>query len=258
LGYRLQPLQKRTLAQEAFEELLAYVQDGTLRPGDALPSQQELARQLSVSRPVLREAMQRLVAAGLIEIRHGSGCFVARSQLKTALGPLFETFTHERAVEVLELRMIVEVEMAALAATRATADDFARMEAALESVRHLHARGELTVQGSAEFHRALGQASHNSLLAAIAQLLHQPNYLEALRVQLALPDVPAHDYEDHRELLGVIRRGDPERARSAARRHIEIAHGWEQQIAALRREIRDARRGAADGLATAVQGAATR
>src|SRR5215217_1831433 len=63
----LKPVQKRTLTQEAFDQLVAYIQDGTLQPGDALPSQQELARQLSVSRPVLREAMQRLEAAGLIE-----------------------------------------------------------------------------------------------------------------------------------------------------------------------------------------------
>lgn len=232
----LQPLQKRSLAQQAFEQLLAYVQDGTLRPGDALPSQQELARRLSVSRPVLREAMQRLAAAGLIEIRHGSGCYVAQPRHEAVLSSLFDTFTHERALEVLEVRMLIEVEMAALAAMRATPEDISRMEAALERITRLRAAGELTVEGSSEFHRALARASHNTVLDGIAQLLHQSTYLEALRVQLALPDVPAGDYEDHRHLLDVIRLGDPERARIAARRHLEVSHGWERQIGALRGE----------------------
>src|SRR5262245_9873088 len=88
----LQPLQKRSLAQQAFEQLLAYVQDGSFRPGDPLPSQQELARRLTVSRPVLREAMQRLAAAGLIEIRHGSGCYVAQPRHETVFASLFDRF----------------------------------------------------------------------------------------------------------------------------------------------------------------------
>jgi GntR family transcriptional repressor for pyruvate dehydrogenase complex len=232
----LQPLQKRSLAQQAFEQLLAYVQDGSFRPGDALPSQQELARRLSVSRPVLREAMQRLAAAGLIEIRHGSGCYVAQPRHETIFESLFDRFTHERALEVLEVRMLIEVELAALAALRATPTDIARMEAALETIQRLRSAGELTVEGSSAFHRALARASHNSMLDAIAQLLHQSSYLEALRVQLALPDVSAGDYEDHRQLLDVIRLGDPERARVAVRRHLEVSHGWEQQIATLRGE----------------------
>ena len=97
----LKPVQKRTLTQEAFDQLVSYIQDGTLNPGDALPSQQELARQLSVSRPVLREAMQRLEAAGLIEIRHGSGTYVAQPPVESLLDSIFKNYNYEKALECL-------------------------------------------------------------------------------------------------------------------------------------------------------------
>jgi DNA-binding FadR family transcriptional regulator len=234
---QLQPLQKRTLGQQAFEQLLAFVQGGSFRPGDPLPSQHELARRLSVSRPILREAMQRLAAAGVVEIRHGSGCYVAEPPSDGALDALLRDFTHEMALEVLEARMIIDTEIAALAAARATGEDLARMESALAHIRRLRETGSLTVSGDADFHQALARASHNRVLSAIWQLLHQPSYIEGVRVQLALPDVLADDWDNHRALFEAVRSRDPERARATAREHLVSAHGWAHRVDALRREI---------------------
>jgi GntR family transcriptional regulator, transcriptional repressor for pyruvate dehydrogenase complex len=238
---QLQPLQKRTLGQQAFEQLLAFIQSGNFHPGDALPSQHELARSLSVSRPILREAMQRLAAAGVIEIRHGSGCYVTDPIQNGSFDELLGNFTREMTLEVLETRTIVETEIAALAAARASEDDLARMEQALEQIRRLRAQGGLTVSGDADFHRALALASHNRVLTAIWDLLHQPSYIQGIRVQLALPNVVTDDYDNHRLLYEAVRSGDPERARETARVHLGRAHGWAHQIDTLRREI------AADG-----------
>ena len=131
----LKPVQKRTLTQEAFDQLVTYIQDGELHPGDPLPSQHELARQLSVSRPVLREAMQRLEAAGLIEIRHGSGTYIAQPPAESLFDSIFKNYSYEKALEVLEVRLILEAEAAGLAALRATEEDFARMQAAVDKIR---------------------------------------------------------------------------------------------------------------------------
>ncbi len=238
MSLEFRPLNRRTLGQQVFDELLELLQSGQLKPGDALPSQHELARSLSVSRPVLREAMQRLAAAGLVEIRHGSGCYVAQPSHNGSLDVLLASFTREAALEVIETRMIIETEMAALAATRASDRDLRRMEKALASIHRLREQGGLTVPGDVEFHQALAAASHNRVLGALWKQLHQPTYVESVRVQLAMPDVLEDSYDNHRILYDAVRSRDPERARATAREHLERAHGWAQQIDELRRQIR--------------------
>jgi GntR family transcriptional repressor for pyruvate dehydrogenase complex len=233
----LRPVQKRTLTQEAFDQLVAFLQDGSHHPGDALPSQQELADQLGVSRPVLREAMQRLEAAGLVEIRHGSGSYVAHPPAETVFDRVFGKFTHEQALDVLEARGIIEAECAALAAVRATDEDLDRMQQAVDKIRDLSADGDLTVGGADAFHAALTAASHNSVLAAMGQMFQLPNYIQGIRVELALPDISAHEYENHLLLLDAIRRRDPELARARVREHLERSHGSSRQASALRKQF---------------------
>jgi len=233
----LRPVQKRTLTQDTFDQLFSHIQDGGLQPGDALPSQYELARQLSVSRPVLREAMQRLAAAGLVEVRHGSGSYVAHPPVETMFTSVFGKFTYEKAIEVLDVRMLLESEMAGRAALFADESDHARLKHALETIRTLSSAGDLTVSGADEFHRALADAAHNSVLAAIANLLHLPNYIQGIRVELALPDISAHEYESHLKLYEAICTGDPEIARKAAREHLSVSHNSTQQAAGLRRQF---------------------
>jgi GntR family transcriptional repressor for pyruvate dehydrogenase complex len=233
----LQPVQKRTLTQEAFDQLVAYLQDGSFDPGDALPSQQDLADQLGVSRPVLREAMQRLAAAGLVEIRHGSGSYVAHPPAETVFNRVFGKFTHEQALDVLEARFVIEAECAALAAVRATDEDFERMQRAVDRIRDLSGDGDLTVGGADEFHAALTAASHNSVLGAIGQMLQLPNYIQGIRVELALPDISAHEYENHLKVLNALRQRDPDLARATIREHLDRSHGSSRQAAALRKQI---------------------
>ena len=235
----LRPVQKRTLTQETFDQLFSYIQDGGLQPGDALPSQYELARQLSVSRPVLREAMQRLAAAGMVEVRHGSGSYVAHPPIETMFTSIFGKYTYEKAIEVLDVRMLLEVEMAGRAATMADENDHQRLKHALETIRNLSAAGDLTVSGADEFHRALADAAHNSVIAAIAQLLHLPNYIQGIRVELALPDISAHEYESHLKLYKAICTGDQEVARAAAREHLSFSHNSTQQAAGLRHQFEE-------------------
>ncbi|MGH2534814.1 MAG: FadR/GntR family transcriptional regulator [Thermomicrobiales bacterium] len=236
----LQPVERQTLAKVVIERLMEYVRGGTFQPGDALPSQHELARQLSVSRPVLREAMQGLATVGLIEIRPGSGCYVRDLDGLADPDTLFEVFTHDAAIEVLEARMVVEVELAALAAERATEADLRQLEAILARLKRAVRRGQATVQITSDFHQALARAGHNSVLYRMAQRLTRPRITQGLRVEHALPDIAAGEYESHRRLYEAVRSGDPVRARAELRQHLEIAHGWEDQIASLRSGLAEA------------------
>jgi GntR family transcriptional repressor for pyruvate dehydrogenase complex len=234
---QLRPIQKQTLAKAAMQRLLELIQGGSLVPGDALPSQHELARQLGVSRPVLREAMQGLASAGLVEIRAGSGCYVADPTARADPEALFEVVTHEAALETIEARLVVEVELAALAAERMTAADRRAIEAILARLKRAVGRGQQTAAITSDFHRALARAGHNAVLDKMARVLGRPRLAQGVRVEHALPDIAAGEYDSHRKLYEEIGVADPDRARAAMRRHLEIAHGWEDEINALRRRI---------------------
>ncbi len=233
----LRPVERQTLARAAIQRLLELIQGGSLAPGDLLPSQHELARQLGISRPVLREAMQGLATAGLIEIRPGSGCYVRDPDRLTDPDVMFETLTHETALEALEARMVVEVELAALAAARMTAADRGTIESVLARLRRGVARGQPTATITSDFHQALARAGHNTILYKMAHLLARSRRAQGVRVEHALPDIMAGEYDSHRRLFEIVESGDPDAAREAMRQHLEMAHGWEEQIAALQRQI---------------------
>ncbi|MFN8590581.1 MAG: FadR/GntR family transcriptional regulator [Thermomicrobiales bacterium] len=233
-SYRLKPVERQTLAQAVMQRLMDYIVDGGLQPGDPLPSQYQLAEQLGVSRPVLREAMQGLASVGVLEIRPGSGCYVGSSSRATDPAALFEILTHEAALQALEARMVVEVELAGLAAARATESDYADVEAILERLRQALDRGGETAAITSEFHRTLAVSGHNTFLHQMSQLLDQARTAQFSRIEAALPDVKSDEYESHRELLEAIRSGDPALARAAMQRHLEEAHGMEERVSWLK------------------------
>ena len=236
----LRPVERQTLATVVMRRLMDYLQSGSLKPGDALPSQHALARQLSVSRPVLREAMQGLASVGLIEIRAGSGCYVREPDRAADPHAVLAAFAHDSVVELLEARMVIEVELAGLAAQRATDEDFARMEATLARIKRTAARHQPTSQVEADFHRALARAAHNAVLYKMTHLLRQPQIAQGIRVESALRDISGQGYDDHRALFEAVRSGDAGAARRRMREHLETAHGWEEELAALRRRVAEA------------------
>lgn len=230
----LQPVEKRTLTNVVTERLIGYVRSGELRPGDLLPSQHELARQLGVSRPVLREAMQALASIGIVEIRPGSGCYVRDPHVDDEPDALFEAVTHEAAIELLEARMVVEVELAGLAAVRATDDDMRTMERLLTKIKRTVSRGQPTSAVTSDFHTALARAGHNKVLLRMTQIMKRPRQAQGARVEDALPDIGAGEYASHLILYQAVASRDPETARAAMREHLQTAHGWEERIATLR------------------------
>jgi GntR family transcriptional regulator, transcriptional repressor for pyruvate dehydrogenase complex len=233
----LKPIEKQTLARSVLDSLLEHIRSGEIPPGQPLPSQHELARMLSVSRPVLREAMQALAAMGVIEIRPGSGCYVRDPSASLEHDSWDDAFSHESAVEVLEARMVVEVELAGLAALRATERDLDEMSGILERLKRTIARGRATAHITSDFHQALARAGHNRPLYRMSQMLAQARLVQGMRVEHALPDVAEHEYDSHRLLLESVKTRNAETARSSMREHLEIAHGWEERIDTLRREI---------------------
>lgn len=232
---RLKPVERMTLTQIVMQRLMEYITSGDFQPGDPLPSQHSLAEQLGVSRPVLREAMQGLASIGLLDIRPGSGCFVRASTAPANREAMFEILTHGAALEALEARMVVEVELAGLAAMRATSDDFQAVEAVLARLEAAIAEGHQTSEITAELHRILSSAGHNAYLHQMSDLLDRARTMQFSRIEAALPDVTVGEVESHRALYEAIRSGNPERARAAMRDHLQVAHGLEERVSWLKR-----------------------
>ena len=128
----LSPAPRRKLTETVAEQLMAAIRE--LPPGTKVPSERELTKDLGVGRSTVREALNGLAMLGVVEIRHGQGVFVTEEAPAQDSEPSAITAALERGVtnEFIEARLIVEVEVARLAARRRTDEDLARLEAALE------------------------------------------------------------------------------------------------------------------------------
>ncbi|HLV29512.1 MAG TPA: FadR/GntR family transcriptional regulator [Burkholderiaceae bacterium] len=216
----------RTLAQEAVDALTALINAGTLHPGDKLPTESELMQQLGVSRTVVREAMSRLQASGLVETRHGIGTFVAHPPEESFSIPITSVNTAIDAMALLEVRVAVEVEAAALAAQRRSADQLAAIREALDRLITLETRSgssmDASIQADFAFHHSIALATGNAYF---------PKYLAHLgkdsipRSRLLMDEAAHQRYlhklnQEHRLIYLAIQAQDPLAASEAARNHL--------------------------------------
>lgn len=215
---------RRTLSQAIAEELAARIQAGTYGPGDALPTERDLMTQFGVGRSSARESMQALAARGLVDIRPGRGARVVSLRTGEAVpNDLIASLLEGQAVEDLyEFRSCAEVEVAGLAARRATEADLAAIDAALAAYRAAVRRGEDLADADIAFHRALAVAAHNvvfeKVLDGLTDLL---NF--ARREVMSVAWVPNRALREHTRVAKAVAARDVDAARAAMRRHIEGA-----------------------------------
>jgi GntR family transcriptional regulator, transcriptional repressor for pyruvate dehydrogenase complex len=216
----LTPAPRRKLTETVAEQLVAAIRE--LPPGTKVPSERELTKELGVGRSTGREALNGLAMLGIVEIRHGQGVFVSSEPAQMG-EPSSITAALERGVtnEFIEARLIVEVEVARLAARRRTDEDLARLEAALEEQR-ARLRGDLAtlVDIAAHFNVLLADAAHNEVLSAMIESFVGLMVERGPRVY-GLEGFGEWDLQEHRGLYEAVRDRDPERAARLMREHIE-------------------------------------
>ena len=215
----------RSLANLLSEEFENKIRQGLLREGDKLPTESELVRGYDVSRTVVREALSKLQAAGLVETRHGIGTFV----LQPRSGGMFFLDPSELAesvdvLAVLELRISLETESAGLAAQRCTEAQLQAMRAALDDFARSTLLGEDTVAHDFRFHLQIAQATGNRYFADIMNHLGT-TLIPRTRVGMARGTAPNDSYlqrvnREHEEIYTAIARKDAESARAAMRVHL--------------------------------------
>lgn len=210
------------LSAAIVDRIKASIDRGELRPGDRLPPERELARHLGVSRLSVREAIKVLCAMGLLEVRPGEGTFVRRATADSLVDPVLLGHLVEEGtlVELTEVRMVIEVEMAGLAAARATDEDIEALTAIHQRMADQIARGENFLDADREFHVALCEATRNGVLQKVYEgIMDLIDHLRRRTYHVPGVDIRARD--THQAILDAVRARDPAAARDAMRRHME-------------------------------------
>jgi GntR family transcriptional repressor for pyruvate dehydrogenase complex len=212
----------RSVRDHAAAHLTRLILSGRLAPGEYLPPEEEVTRQLGVSRTAYREAISRLEALGLLEVRHGIGTRVAdrsREAVATSLALLLQRRQSGMA-DLLEVRRLLEMETAALAAQRASDEDLAALEAAVATMRDPKVSMEEYISGDLQFHLALAAATHNAVLWALVESLRSVLH-DAIAATYGVDGRTERRLRHHEGILEAVRRRDPAAAREAMALHLQ-------------------------------------
>jgi DNA-binding FadR family transcriptional regulator len=238
---RIRPLAAtHKLSHGLFVQLAEQIKSGKLAPGARLPTEAELTRAARVSRTVVREAVAALRAEGLVITRQGVGAFVSAEATRApfridpdklqSLGEI---------LNVMELRLGVEIESAGLAAERASRAQVRAVGAALEAIGRAAAQGKSAVDEDLALHRAIASATGNPEFVRFLQFIGRhliprrtvsglPEQMGGRRAYLALIQ------EEHRRIYDAIDKRDPGAAREAMRRHLTRSLDRYRKLAAAR------------------------
>jgi GntR family transcriptional repressor for pyruvate dehydrogenase complex len=221
---QIEAIEREPLYARVVEQVRYAIEDGSLKPGDRLPTEQELAGRFGVSRTVIREALGALKVLGLIESKQGAGNYVmqAPSSGQLLVERLWRMIERGNPIQILEARAILEVNIAPLAACRRTELHLNEMLTALDLLEQAIKKGDLAVaQLDVDFHLAVAKATQNPLLIAMTEVglerIHTELW-EAIR-ELGRP-IPRQEYlRQHQALYHAIEKGDPDEARCVAAAH---------------------------------------
>ena len=210
-------------------ELEKRILEGSLKPGDRLASERDLALELGVSRPSLREAIQRLVSKGLLSTRHGGGTHVTDRLEAHFVDPWQEMLNGHPVLQsdLLEFRQMLESNAARLAAERATDADIERLDTVFAKLEAVYASGDLEacINADAAFHQTIAEAAHNimfgHLSASLMRLIHG-HISDNLQHLHARPPLWNKIHAQHRAIWQAIRKHQPEAAARASDHHIEF------------------------------------
>ena len=231
---RQRPIQRKTLAQEMADTLTEEIVSGGLKPGDALPTEPELAEEFQVSRSVVRDATRVLVARGLVSVQHGRGAFVTESQLDAFGEAVLLALRRERA-SVWDVEEFFEhfwPEVFALAAERATEEEvelvaaaadayiaaFEQIAAAEMEQQQENGPEELAMlqERFAEFTAAILDASHNKLVSLLATPIQKLRSARSWEISsMSLEETVELEASGFRNLVSALRAHAPSRAREA-------------------------------------------
>ena len=220
-----EPLKKTRLYEEIVKQIIDKIKSGELKPGDRLPTERDLALQLAVSRTAIREALRSMELMGIIDSRVGGGTFIREMTLENLMDPFAGILSkNERLIiELIEVRMLLEVEIAKLAARKNDEKSMHLLEKSLVLMEKEVAEGGLGLHGDNAFHQALALAADNLAMTSITRLCGEllnttrKAALEALKDRML-------GVEHHKAIFQAVKAGDEEKAGRLMKHHLEVAY----------------------------------
>lgn len=219
--YRL--VRTSRLYEQIVQQIEESILKGTLKPGDQLPAERDLAQRFGVSRTAVREAVKALREKGLVEAYSGRGTFITDGTshaVRQSLDLMVKIGQPEGSTHLAEVRAILEPEIAALAAVRAQDSDLAVMREAVAVMDRAGDDPDAYIEADLDFHLALAEAAANplilSLIDSIVGLLRE----QRLRI-FKVPGGPERGQAHHKRILDAMERRNAEKAREAMKAHLE-------------------------------------
>ena len=215
-------VQTSRLYEQIVQQIEESVQKGTLKEGDQLPAERELAQQFGVSRTAVREAIKALHEKGLVDAFPGRGTFITSGKsnsMRQSLDRILKSGQADGSAHLVEIREILEPEIAALAAARADEEDLATMREAVGVMDNAGQDADAYIEADLDFHLALAEAAANpfilSLIDSIVGLLRE----QRLRT-FYVDGGPERGQFHHKRILAAMERGDVQGAREAMQAHL--------------------------------------
>ena len=230
MPHKLKPIKPKRISDQVFDQLRELIFRGEFKTGEKILTERELAEAFGVSRTSVRDAINKLVVMGLLEQRQGQGTFVRspESREKSILATMVES-QGASITDLLEVRMGLECNAAAMAATRAVETDFQFMEKSIKEMQKEVDSGRLGTEADASFHMAIAYATNNPL-----QIFIMKNFYDFLftgiKVNLeGLYEIPGNIdtiLDQHKAIYRAIREHNPESAYRAMKRHIDFVYDF--------------------------------
>ncbi len=218
-------------------QLLALVQNGSLKAGQKLPTERELSTLLEVSRPSLREALRALSLLGVLRIRQGGGVYVSELDPESLLAPLhfFISLDKQNLEDLFEARLVIEVENARIAARKISPDDIVRLKKCVQAGAESIDDPERFIQSDNEFHKIINESVDNAFLSRFATSLHILSKASR-EITGHLPGTIEPSNKGHEQIAAAIEAGDEDAAAEAMRSHLTGGREALQRASALFKE----------------------
>lgn len=219
---KIKRVQKISISEEIAKQIMDLISRGELKPGDHLPSERELCKDFGASRSSLREALRCLSIVGVLNARVGEGTSVARDGEKF-LRKIIEwrLITEKHDIEnLLEVRIALEGVSAANTARHATEEQIENLRKLINKMQNVLGDEKSFANLDLEFHVAIANASGNSLVSDLIELVRS-QLVKALHKVLVVPHALPLTYKEHRAIFAAIERHDPNAARDAMQAHLK-------------------------------------
>ncbi len=224
MNNHLAPIKPKRIADQVFEQIRDLIFRGDLKPGDRMMPERELMKEMGVSRNTVREALNKLAAMGLVDQRQGQGTFV-RELGSIRNNPIMGLMASHNATitDLLEVRMGLECNGAALAAEKATLEDIRTMEKSIATMEEAIQEGRRGTDEDAHFHMAIAHATRNPLQVHMMKLFYDFIFFginESLKHFFDMPTRTEEILAQHRQILSAIEKRDSGNAYAAMAEHI--------------------------------------